>query len=287
MTREDQRSPAGSIVIPAWNEAALIGTTLRALFDGVDTDAFEVVVACNGCTDGTEAVVTATGLPVTLLSLPPVGKHGAIVAAEQVATTLPRLYLDADIAVPGSSALATLRAMRDGAVAARPPLTYDTSGAAWLVRRYYAARRRLRSVTTDLCGAGVYGLSETARGRFDEFPAVVADDLFAARIVSRDEVVIVDCPPAVVRTPRRARDLLRTLTRVYRGNAALAATMPEAASTASSTGRELLRVARDPRAIIDVSVYVGFVLLARVVSRRAGDGWQRDDSSRATVETSV
>ena len=44
---------SGSIVIPAWNEADAIGRTLVGLFAGLDVSEIDVVVACNGCTDGT------------------------------------------------------------------------------------------------------------------------------------------------------------------------------------------------------------------------------------------
>ena len=155
--------PVGSIVIPAYNEANVVGRTLTSLFAGIDPKALEVVVACNGCTDATAAVAAEVHGTVTVLDLPPVGKAAAIRAAEREARALPRLYLDADVTLDGRSAVAVLTALRDGAVAARPPLRYDTTGASWLVKRYYGQRMRLPGVQTDLCGAGVYGLSEKAR----------------------------------------------------------------------------------------------------------------------------
>lgn len=276
--------PRGSVVIPAWNEAAVISRTLHALYDGIDASALETVVACNGCTDDTAQVAERTGLPVQVLDLPPVGKVGAIRAAEQAVESLPRLYLDADTVLPGHSALAVLDALTDGAIAARPPLHYDTAGSSWPVRRFYRVRESLPSVMRDLCGAGVYGLSATARERFDEFPPFSGDDLFAARIVTADEVVIVDAPPVIVHVPRDVRSLVRILGRGYRGNRELAAAMPiDAASTAGRTANELRDLARSPRRWVDAAVYTALVLAGRLASRRASDVWHRDDSARAAA----
>lgn len=273
--------PRGSVVIPAWNEASVISRTLHALYDGVDPAAFETVVACNGCTDTTAQVAERTGLPVQVLDLPPVGKVGAIRAAERALTALPRLYLDADTVLPGDSALAVLDALASGAVAARPPLRYDTAGSSWPVRRFYRVREGLPSVMGDLCGAGVYGLSATARARFDEFPSFSGDDLFAARIVTADEVVIVDAPPVVVHVPRDVRSLVRILGRGYRGNRELATAMPvHAASTAGRTASELRDLARSPRRWLDAAVYTAIVIAGRLASRRGSDAWHRDDSAR-------
>src|SRR3954447_26213558 len=50
--------PVISVVIPAYNEAALLGTTVRQLVDGLRTlgDPFEVHIVENGSTDGTVTV---------------------------------------------------------------------------------------------------------------------------------------------------------------------------------------------------------------------------------------
>ena len=238
----DVEGPLGSIVIPARNEATVVGRTLADVFTGVDPRLLEVVVACNGCTDTTVQVANEVGAPVTVLDLPAVGKAGAIRAAELTTSTLPRLYLDADVRLEGRSAVAVLAALREGAVAARPPVRYETTGAARLVKRYYRQRMRLPSVRTDLCGAGVYGLSAAARSRFDVFPDMVADDLFAARVVEPSEVIIVPCPPVVISVPRDVRSLVRTLARAHNGNRELFERMPDLARpTTGSVVSQLLR----------------------------------------------
>ena len=279
-----QEGPLGSIVIPAFNEANVVERTLTHLFNGVDPSTLEVVVACNGCTDATVEVAADSEVPVTVLDLPAVGKAGAIRAAEHEVRTLPRLYLDADVRLDGTSAVAVLTALRDGAVAARPPLRYDTTGASWLVRRYYGQRVRLPDVHTDLCGAGVYGLSESARARFDDFPDLIADDLFAARVVEPSEVEIVACAPVSINVPRNVRSLVRTLARAHRGNRELFDRMPELArSTTTSTVRHLVRSMAVPAQFIDAAVYAAIVTFGRLLASRRDSSWGRDETSRVTA----
>lgn len=271
----------GSVIIPAWNEARVIGDTLRELHAETDPGELEIVVACNGCTDRTAEVVEQFEPPIAVLDLPAVGKVGAIRAAEVVARAMPRLYLDADVRLPGRSAVAVLEAMRNGAIAARPPVRYDTTGASWLVRRFYVQRERLPIVQGDLSGAGVYGLSETARARFDGFPDVVADDLFAARIVDPDEVTIVPCVPVTVVVPKKLSSLTRTLARVNRGNRELAERMPNVARpTTRSTVRQLVRSVSSPGHALDAAIYAGVVTIGRVRSLSPDRQWMRDETSR-------
>ena len=93
------------IVVPAWNEAATIGTTLTALANQHDKD-FSLVVVDNGSTDDTVAVVRGFAedypVPLTLLHEPERGPgaaadtgcryaiaHGAVLLARTDADCLP------------------------------------------------------------------------------------------------------------------------------------------------------------------------------------------------------
>lgn len=274
--------PPTVVIIPAWNEEEVIGRTLDALFDGLDIPRTSVVVACNGCTDGTASIVAASVHPVSLLDLGPVGKAGALRAADETAPEgSHRIYLDADTEISGNSVNAVVALLDGGAAAARPPAAYETSTCTWPVRAFYDVRRDLPSLRSALYGAGVYALSSRARARFDAFPDLVADDLFAARVVGVDETQVAECPPVVVRVPRDTRSLVRTLARVYRGNAELAGAMPElGASSTSATSRELIGLCRSPRRWAQVATYVALVVAGRVAARRSDGLWERDSSSR-------
>ena len=156
------------------------------------------------------------------------------------------------------------------------------------MRSYYRARSRVPAVLGSLWGAGVYGLSAAGRRRFGVFPDVVADDLWVDCHFDSDEVEIVDCPAVAVMTPRRSRDLVRILRRAYVGKGE-SASAPDpddrAPETIGSTLRDLSRlVTSGPVPAFDAATYAAFAAGARLAvpfGSFAGDGWARDDSSRA------
>lgn len=278
-----QSSPRGSIVIPAHNEEASIGRNLRLLLDGIDPNDVEIVVACNGCSDRTVAIARSIHPALKVLDLPTPGKVVALRAAEREVSALPRIYLDADVVLPGRAALAVLAALRGGAVAARPPIRFDLEGCSWIVRRFWVARGRLPGIMGDLCGGGAYGFSAQARSRFDEFPDVIADDLFASRIVSPQEIVIVPTDPLVVSQPRNLRSLLKVLRRSKRGNREFARLFPQLArDTALDSAGDLVRSHAAPSRWLDAAIYAAVMLAARAwpLFGNGSRHWERDDSSR-------
>lgn len=277
----------GSVVIPAHNEAAVIRRCLDTLLAGFDPGEVDVVVACNGCTDDTASLARSSGHRLRVLELAVASKPAALRAAEVQTAVFPRLYLDADVALPAVSARLVLERLRCGpALAARPPISYDTGYAAPLVRSYYRARTRVPAVMGSLWGAGVYGLSRAGRARFGQFPDVIADDLFVDQHFRRGEIEIVQAPPVVVTVPRRTADLLRILRRTYQGNLENRSLPHQPAgpvTTAPSTLRDLARLPRaEPARTADAAAYLGLATLARLTLAVAAPArWERDGSSRS------
>lgn len=275
----------GSVVIPAHNEAAVISRCLDALLSGFKPGELDVVVACNGCTDGTADIVRSSGYQVRVIEVETASKPAALRAAEDVVTAFPRLYLDADVVLPSVSARRIFECLRVGpALAARPPIKYDAKQSTSLVRHYYRARADLPAVMNSLWGAGIYGLSQAGRTRFGSYPDLVADDLFIDQQFHRSEVQVVSAPPVVVMAPRRTADLLRILRRTYQGNsenrhlpdpAAAETTMP-------STVQDLIRSASaGPSRALDAAIYASLAMLARLtLTVVAPSRWERDNSSR-------
>lgn len=284
---------AGSVVIPAHNEATVIRRCLDALCAGFAPGELDVVVVCNGCRDGTATAARTAPYPVRVIELAEASKAAALRTGDTAARGLPRLYLDADVVLDGSAARQVLKRLRNGAVAARPPLHYDSSHSSALVRSYYRARSRMPALLKSLWGAGVCGLSEAGRSRFDVFPDIVADDLWLDRQFGVDEVEIVDCRPVVVSVPRRARDLLRILRRTYKGKAE---NRPQSGTdvranriTVSAVGDLRRHAISGPVAAVDAAIYatfavgarLGLMLIPRAKASAGGKTWERDDSSRA------
>ena len=274
-------TPLGSIVIAAHDEEAVIARTLGRLREVVADGLVEVIVVCNGCQDRTAEI--ARGVPgVRVLELARPSKTAALREGDRVAAPGPRIYLDADVDLTGRAAVATMRALSEGALAGRPRHEFDTTGASGVVRRWYRVRARLPSISHALWGAGCYALSEEGRSRFGEFPEVIADDLLVDRLFTDDEVVFVDTDPVVVHTPLRLADLLRIMRRSYRTQDEVAPDQGLLPATRRDHVRDLREViAGDPSAALDVLVYVGVVVTARIGARWGpAPRWELDLSSR-------
>jgi Glycosyl transferase family 2 len=274
----------GSVVIPAHNEAQVIRRSLNRLFDSLGSG-IEVVVVCNGCTDGTAEAARASGHPLTVIELDVASKTEALRAADTFATAFPRVYLDADVLVNGTAIRAVLEHLsRPGAVAARPPIVYDTSSSSWVVRRFYRARAQIPAVMGSLWGAGMYALSAEGRGRFDQFPFLVADDLFVDRLFGTEEIDIVDTAPVVVVASATTCGLLATFRRTFRGNRAIGDAAATDRPGTGTTVRDLASLAcRGPVEFVDAAVYAAVVIWARALAwrhRRGSRVWERDDTSR-------
>lgn len=274
--------PTGSVVIPAHNEAAVIGTTLESLRPLLETAQVQAVVACNACTDETAKI--ARSFPgVTVVEIEQASKVAALNAAEAVAQGWPRIYLDADIAIPPQTVRALLTALdTERAAAARPPYRYGTQSASVLVRAYYGAGARTHGSRTDLWGAGVFALNAAGRGRFGAFPDVTADDVFVSSLFADDERMVPDTLPVTVQVPRTTKSLLAVARRNRRGASAMVARGAEA--TTASTVRRLLDTVRRPADVADLLVYAGVACVVRVQARFGNHGnglaWERDDTTR-------
>ena len=280
--------PIGSVLIPAHNEEAVIGRCLDHLFEAIDPTSLEVVVVCNGCHDATAAVARASGHPAQVIELDVASKPAALRAGDRALRAFPRLYLDADVVLRGASARQVLEHLgRPGAVAARPPIRYDTSHSTATVRRYFRARARMPSVMGSLWGAGVYGLTAAGRARFGDQPDVVAEDHWVDQHFDAAEIDIVGDEPVVVVAPARIRDLLKVRRRAYRGvveNRAAGERASPVKDTTPSTRCDLVRLCRSPRGAIDAATYASIAVAARVYARFGrSTRWERDESSRSVA----
>ena len=279
-TRRAGEGVEGAIIIPAHNEEAVIARTLASLADLPSSHQFEVIVVCNGTTDGTASV--ARRFPgVQVVEIPVASKVAALNHGDGLASKWPRLYLDADIEITPAAVRGVLSVLSDpmGRLeAARPSADYDTRGASFLVRRYYRARSRITSFEDALWGAGAYAVSEAGHRRFSEFPELAGDDLFVDRLFPAGTRAVIGTESVIVRTPRDLANLSRILRRGVRANTE----HPEGATT-RETASALLRTVRGPSSLLDAVVYASVAASARWRVRLERDrtaGWERDVSSR-------
>ena len=271
------------MIVPAYNEAAVIKRTLAPLSQAAVDGFIELIVVCNGCTDNTAEV--ARGVPgVRVVELEVGSKPLALNTGDEVATLWPRLYLDADIQITAAAVLAVLDRLAQGDVlAARPDSRYDFDGASALVRSYYRARGRIPQHKLAMWGAGAYGLSAKGHQRFGVFPMVTGDDFYVDTQFDADEKAVVATEPSVVKTPADAKSLLAILRRSHRGNTELSADGhgPDARmrNTGLDTAVAVVRATRGPQSAVDAAVYVGMAFAKRWTVGQA-QVWERDESSR-------
>jgi hypothetical protein len=277
-----------SVVIPACNEAAVIGRLLDRLTSSARPGELDVVVVANGCTDDTAKVAAGFGPPVRVLTVVAASKPQALAAGDRAARGFPRAYVDADVELGAGDLRALGEALqRPGVLAVAPERQFVMTGRSWPVRWYYDVWTRLPEVRRGLFGRGVIAFSEAGHARFSGLRPVIADDLTVSLSFAPDERVIVPEARVVIRPPRTFADLLRRRVRVAEGVAQLQRTAgtPDS-SSARTRPSELLALARsEPRAAPRVVFFLALAVAARLRAGRAVlrndySTWLRDESSR-------
>ena len=203
-------APAVSIVIAARNEAAVIGSkldSLRAL--DYPPDRVEVIVACDGCDDGTDDEVRRRRDPaLRLLCLPRVGKAAALNAAAGAAGGEILVFSDANSLFAPDALRALVAPFADPAVGGvAGDQRYVTDGAEAAVaqgeRRYWDADRLLKRAESragnviSATGA-IYAIR---RALFRPIPEGVTDDFATSTSVIAQGFRLVFAPDAVAYEP--------------------------------------------------------------------------------------
>ncbi|WP_228563212.1 glycosyltransferase [Catenulispora rubra] len=278
-----------SVVIPAHNEASVVGRLLSRLLAGAAPGEFEIWVVANGCTDDT-AEIAGTFADVKVLVTPQANKHAAMRLADEHAEGFPRLYVDADVEL-GAQDVRALAAVFDdpGVLAAGPSRAMPAEGRPWTVRWFYDVWDELPVVREGLFGRGVVGVSREGWDRLRALPPLLGDDLAASLLFEPEQRRVLSEASVVVHPPRTAGALLKIRTRAL-VSTLQAADDPELASASGSARTSL----SDLRAIASASPvrngpkvvwFLALTVATKVRARRAvraGDfkTWQRDDTSR-------
>ena len=133
-----------SIVIPAYNEETRIANTLNEYAENFASryqDRWELLVILNGCTDGTEEIVTAAGRDCSairpIVYKDKLGKGGAILQGLRAAVGEAVAFVDADNMVPPIETAKLLEALETHDVAIgwrRPDLALASVPQPWIRR---------------------------------------------------------------------------------------------------------------------------------------------------------
>lgn len=256
-----------SVVIPAHNEAATIGRHLAALRMGMHPDDLDVVVVCNGCTDGTAEVARRADPRATVIEIAQPSKAEAVRVGNAATRVFPRVHMDADIELTGAAVRQLLAPIAGHEVLATAPRrAVPRRGCSPWVRWYYDVWEALPQVESALFGRGVVVLSAQAEEQVARLSQLTDDDLGMSAVLHRDDRRIVKGAVAVIHPPRSLRQLVRRRARILTGNSRAAdAGVRDPASRTTVLTLVSLAVSR-PGFALRLPVFLGVHVAARVLA---------------------
>lgn len=270
-----------SVLIPASNEAALIGGCLEAVrASDWSGGGVEVIVIANGCRDDTAqiarsfaAAFEARGWELVVIDRETGGKLAALNAGEDAAGGRVLVYLDADVTVD-AGLLAALFAALDAEAPRYASGALRITARGWAARAYARIYRQVPFMTHGVPGCGVFALNRAGRARWGRFPQIISDDTFVRLSFAPEERIGVAAGydwPLV----EGLGNLVRVRRRQDVGVAEIAAQFPALLHNDDKPefGRaaKLALVRRDP---LGFAVYAGVALMSRLTRGRAA-GWSR------------
>ncbi|SNS38419.1 glycosyltransferase family 2 protein [Antarctobacter heliothermus] len=281
MDQEHQSRGADlSVIVPASNEAALIGGCLKALLTSRISVPVEVIVVANGCVDDTALVARSfagqaaeRGWRLQVIERAEGGKPGALNAGDAAACGAIRVYLDADVTVT-PDLLGQLATVLDVAVPRYASGQVDIAATTVISRAYARIWRRVPFMRDVVPGCGLFAVNAAGRARWGGFPGIIADDVFVRLQFAPQERFGV---PAAYRWPiaEGMRNLIKVRRRQNAGVAEVAARFPGLIRNEDKPAfpaADKLRIALgDPLGFL---IYAG-VALAVKLTRRSDQDWSR------------
>jgi glycosyltransferase involved in cell wall biosynthesis len=266
------------VVIPAHNEERTIGRLLDGLVDLAD-DA-DVVIACNGCTDGTAAVARRTAPWARVIELDPSSKPAALRVGDRALGSGTRLYLDADVVLDAVVVRRLAAALiAPDVLAVAPTPRYDVSGAGRIVASHYRVWTALQEDSAAIAGTGAMMISEAGRARFGEWPDVIADDYFLDGLFQPEEKRRLRDVQVQVALPRTFRGCVSRRARVHQGNRdVVVAGLRSPRLAADKAPLRLVSLIRErPALIVHVPAHLAVAVATRLLS--AWRRWRGSESS--------
>lgn len=271
-----------SVILPASNEAALIGHCLNALLASEWTrpESVEIVVVANGCTDDTAD--QARGFAdrfaerewqLVVLDLAEGGKLNALNAGDAAASGGARLYLDADVTV-SPVLLNQLAAALEGAVPRYASGAVQITARGWVSRAYARIWRQVPFMAQGVPGCGVFAVNAAGRQRWKDFPPIISDDTFVRLSFAPSERVGVPAPydwPIAQGFARLVKVRRRQDAGVHEIEEKYPALLENDDKPEFPLSHKLAMALRDP---IGFAVYSGVALVVKLTKNQT-DGWSR------------
>lgn len=267
---------AFSVIVPVHDEAALLPETVPLLLAGLGP--CELVYVCNGCTDGSAAVVRALAGPrARVIELARAGKPAAIRAGEAATAAFPRVYLDADVWISGAALTALAAELGEGgAELVAPRLVADIRGAgraAALVTRAWMASRHMRTEGFH----SLLGVSAAGRARWGRFPDLINDDDFVTGRIPPERRRI-STVRATIRPPLTFWSWVRVRERWIRGQREMARQGLAVPRTGGRLASHLAALRRGE--VAATGCFLAARTLAWLLAATRDGGWYRDRTSR-------
>lgn len=269
-----------AVVLPASNEAALIGGCLSALVGSDLGGGLEVIVVANGCRDDTAArarefagAFSQRGWRLTVIDRPEGGKPGALNAGDAAVTAPVRVYLDADVTVSPTLLRRIVEALEVGAPRyASGQVRITATGP--VSRAYARIWSRVPFMREGVPGCGLFAVNAAGRRRWKEFPPIISDDTYVRLCFAPSERACVDAPYDWPIAEGLAR-LVRVRRRQDAGVEEIAELFPHLLRNDDKRPlprRGMLALAlRDP---LGFAVYAGVAVAVRL-TRRDAQNWSR------------
>lgn len=273
-----------TILIPAHNEAAVIGRTLWYLSRGLPLAHLKVIVIANACSDATAARARAAWPQAKVIETDRAGKCHALNLGYQIASRdAPIICLDADLDVTAEALGALLTPLLDHqALAACGRMEVDTTGVSPAVRAFYQGWRTNPYFAKGKFG-GVFALSPEGAARVFPLPEIIADDEFIRRSFAAQDVMFVSGCQFVARAPKTLASLVRVRRRSRRGAREIMR-MGMVSPECGSVGRMLRRALVSPTDAFPITVFLLVTLWVRLSLLLERDAtvhtWERDLTTR-------
>jgi len=222
-----------SVVVPAYNESAVIQHTLLHLLSDRQLVDTEILVVCNGCSDDTVGLVssfkrshvdtlTERKLIIEVVETDIASKTNALNIGIERASSDYIILLDADIHVSGETLISLKQNLVEtGKDLLSPSVLFDYEYASFWVREYYKVAST-SSYNRYYRFSNVIALSKAGIKCLGTLPEVIADDEYLRRQFKQEQASICEQLSFRFSCPTNARDLLSILTRIQRGNFQLA-----------------------------------------------------------------
>lgn len=281
-----------SVIVPAHDEASVLGHCLASLAAQDVDAAVQVLVVPNGCSDDTAAVARShaavlaqRGFELRVIEIDAASKPAALNAGDRAARFGHRCYLDADVTLSPNALASVMRAFAADSRLQFCSPQMRAEATTYTSRVYARVWGELPYVKAEVIGAGCYVVRAEGRGRWGAFPDIVADDKFARLHFERSERRVLDDARFVVHLPVGVLELIRVRSRWIRANRELRRRFPALARTDKRRfGGSPRFILRNPALWKDLvpfsAVYLAAEIRALVAGRRGRAPWERATGAR-------